>query len=40
MVATCYDNAVAEAFFWTLKRELVASRSFSGLSEARRAIAA
>jgi len=37
-VATCYDNAVAESFFATLKRELVHNQRFGGLGEARRAI--
>jgi hypothetical protein len=37
-VATCDDNVVAEAFFATLKRELVHNQRFGGLSEARRAI--
>ena len=38
-VATCYDNAVAEAFFGSLKRELVARYRFANLAEARSAIA-
>ncbi|WP_049755254.1 IS3 family transposase [Acidimicrobium ferrooxidans] len=39
-VATWYDNAVAEAFFGSLKRELVARYRFANLAEARSAIAA
>ncbi|ACU53639.1 Integrase catalytic region [Acidimicrobium ferrooxidans DSM 10331] len=38
-VATCYDNAVAEAFFGSLKRELVGRYRFANLAEARSAIA-
>lgn len=38
-VATCYDNAVAEAFFGSLKRELVARYRFANLAEALSAIA-
>ncbi|ACU53917.1 Integrase catalytic region [Acidimicrobium ferrooxidans DSM 10331] len=38
-VATCYDNAVAESFFGSLKRELVARYRFANLSGARSAIA-
>jgi len=37
-VATCDDNAVAESFFATRKRELVHNQRFGGLGEARRAI--
>jgi putative transposase len=34
----CYDNAVVEAFFASLKNELVARRSFRSRQEARTAI--
>jgi transposase InsO family protein len=34
----CYDNAVVESFFGTLKQELVHHRSWSTLAEARAAI--
>lgn len=36
--ATCYDNAVAESFFATLKKELVYRRSFMTRSQARQEI--
>ena len=36
--ATCFDNAVAESFFATLKKELVYRRTFTSRSEARRQI--
>jgi hypothetical protein len=38
-VATCCDNAVAESFFATQKRELVHNKRFGGLADAKRAIA-
>jgi len=31
----CYDNAVAERFFWSLKHEWTKHESFAGLEEAR-----
>jgi len=34
----CYDNAITETFFSTLKKELVYQRSFSNRAEAQRAI--
>jgi transposase InsO family protein len=34
----CYDNAVAESFFATLKRELVGAQPFASRQEARQAI--
>lgn len=34
----CYDNAMMESFFATLKRELVRHRSFASLEQARTAI--
>jgi putative transposase len=34
----CWDNAVAESFFATLKKELVHERDFSSVGEARRAV--
>jgi putative transposase len=34
----CYDNAVMERFFWSLKHEWTNHRSFSGLSEARASV--
>ncbi|MCE9590835.1 MAG: integrase core domain-containing protein [Planctomycetes bacterium] len=34
----CYDNAVAESFFATLKRELVGDKAFTDRAQARRAI--
>jgi putative transposase len=34
----CYDNAVAESFFATLKRELVGGEAFTDRAQARRAI--
>jgi len=34
----CYDNAPAESFIATLKRELVAGESFATREQARRAI--
>lgn len=37
-VATCFDNAVAESFFATLKKELVHRRSFATRSQARQEI--
>ena len=37
--ANCWDNAVAESCFGTLKTELVHSRSFSDLAEAKTVIA-
>jgi len=36
--ANCWDNAVAESFFSTLKTELVAGRIYATRSEARRAV--
>ena len=37
-VANCWDNSVAEAFFATLKRELVSQRRFATRGQARREI--
>ena len=37
--ANCWDNAVAESFFGTLKTELVQSRNFSDQAEAKTVIA-
>ena len=37
-VATCFDNAVAESFWASLKRECIRGRVFSTRAEARRAI--
>lgn len=37
-VATCFDNAVAESFFATLKKELVYRRTFTTRAQARRDI--
>lgn len=37
--ANCWDNAVAESFFGTLKTELIHPRSFSNRAEARTVIA-
>ncbi len=37
-VGDCYDNAMCESFFATLKCELIARRRFSSASEARSAI--
>jgi transposase InsO family protein len=37
-VGNCYDNAVAESFFATLKRELVSRVSYATRAEARRSI--
>jgi putative transposase len=37
MLATCYDNAVAESFFSSLKNELVHHCSFKTRDEARTA---
>lgn len=34
----CYDNAVVESFFGTLKQELVHEASWNGLTDARAAI--
>ena len=34
----CYDNACAESFFGTLKRELIYGRRFKTRAEARQAI--
>ncbi len=34
----CWDNAVAESFFSTLKRELVHHESYAGREEARRSL--
>jgi transposase InsO family protein len=31
--ATCYDNAVAESFFATYKKELIHTRPWNGLTE-------
>jgi putative transposase len=31
----CYDNAVAERFFWSLKHEWTNQEHFAGLEEAR-----
>lgn len=36
--ATCFDNAVAESFWATLKRECIKGRVFATRAEARRAI--
>lgn len=35
--ATCYDNAVAESFFATYKKEMVHTRPWNGLTELRQA---
>ena len=37
-VATCFDNAVAESFWASLKRECIRGRVFATRAEARRAI--
>src|SRR5680860_1348938 len=37
-VATCFDNAVAESFWASLKRECIQGRVFATRAEARRAI--
>ena len=37
-MATCFDNAVAESFWATLKREGIQGRVFATRAEARRAI--
>ena len=37
-VATCFDNAVAESFWASLKRECIQGRVFNTCAEARRAI--
>jgi transposase InsO family protein len=37
-VATCFDNAVAESFWASLKRECIQGRVFASRAEARRAI--
>jgi putative transposase len=34
----CYDNAVAERFFWSLKHEWTNHQSFANLEEARRSV--
>ena len=34
----CYDNAVMERFFWSLKHEWTESRCFAGLEEARQSV--
>jgi putative transposase len=36
--ATCFDNAVAESFFATLKKELIYRRTFTTRADARRQI--
>ena len=37
-MATCFDNAVAESFWASLKRECIRGRVFATRAEARRAI--
>ena len=34
----CWDNAVAESFFGTLKQELVPKKPWTGLNDARKAV--